>query len=92
MIAGVPVCWRLAVFRRWRGLAGREVLAVMLDGILAFGWRGVGRVPACQSSKIASRRAKMRAKMAAIMVCRAADSLPRSAPEGAVPALRRLAI
>ena len=43
----------------------------------------VGRVPACQSRKICSSRAKTRAKRAANRVCRAADSGPPLPPKGA---------
>ena len=93
--ARAAVFGRVMALRRGRDVDRREgrVLARIRD--LPSGWRrgaGLGRVPACQSRKICSRRLKMRARMAAIRVCRALDAILRSAPEGAVPALRRLAI
>ena len=50
---------------------------------------GGGRLPASQSARICSRRAKRRARMAAMSVCRALDTILLPAPEGAA---RRLAI
>ena len=45
---------------------------------------GTGRVPACQRRRICSRRAKIRAKMAAIRASRDLDVILRPAPGGAL--------
>ena len=93
-IAAVLPWWRMrglpGAGRMARGVsaAGGHGSAVVLRS--AFCWAGcMGRLPACQSRRICSRRPKIRARIVAIRVCRAADSIPRP-PVG--PGARRRAI
>ena len=66
---------------RWRGvrMAGRDWRCKDWRGI-GLRWDligGGGRLPVCQAWRSSSRRAKMRAKMAAIRACRAAGNKAR---------------
>ena len=79
-------------FLGWVAARGAESGLVRMGGVGRVG--GGGRLPDCQRRRICSRRAKMRAKMAAIRAAtRASGDLGarlQPAPEGAMGA-RRLA-
>ena len=80
VLAGRWVGWGVRVWVARHGAAGH---GAMRRGC------GVGSWPVCQRRRISSRRAKRRARMAAMIVCRAADAILLPAPGGAA---RRLAI